>query len=84
MRCKLCEIPHKNRGKSPLWIEFQVCRACSYVLDVFSWNANYLKEYWNVSDISSIKFKDNTLYYHDHNFIDQSSSYRIGSFDNGK
>lgn len=84
MRCKLCEIPHKNRGKSPLWIEFQVCRACSYVLDVFSWNANYLKEYWDLSDLSSIKSKHNTLYETDHNFIVQSSSYRVGSFDNGK
>ena len=63
MRCKLCETPHKNRGKSPLWLEFQVCRACSYVLDVFSWNANYLKEYWGLSD---------------HDFIVHSSSYRVG------
>lgn len=48
MRCKVCETPHKNIGKSPLWLEFQVCRQCSYLFDIFSWNANYLQEYWEI------------------------------------
>jgi hypothetical protein len=48
MRCKLCDLPHKNITRHQSWIEHQICRSCSYVLDVFSWNSNYLKEYWGV------------------------------------
>lgn len=46
MRCKLCHSTHRNTSKYQSWIEHQICRACSYVLDVLSWNLNYLKEYW--------------------------------------
>jgi len=28
-------------------ISNQVCRLCAYLLEVFSWNLNYLKEYWD-------------------------------------
>lgn len=48
MRCKLCNSTHKNTSKHQSWFEYQVCRTCSYVLDVFSWNSNYLKEYWEI------------------------------------
>lgn len=48
MRCKMCDLPHKNIARHQSWIKHQVCRTCSYVLDVFSWNTNYLKEYWEI------------------------------------
>lgn len=48
MRCKLCDLPHKNIARHQSWIEHQIYRSCCYVLDVFSWNSNYLKEYWEV------------------------------------
>ena len=46
MRCKICNIPHKNTNKRELWIENQVCRICGQILDLFSWNGNNLGEYW--------------------------------------
>ena len=46
MRCRICELPHKNCNKYVLWIEFQICRICAYFLEIFSWNNNYLDEYW--------------------------------------
>lgn len=48
MRCKICDLPHKNIARHQSWIEHQICRSCSYVLDIFSWNSNYLKEYWEI------------------------------------
>jgi len=48
MRCKLCDLPHKNTSRCVSWIENQMCRTCSYVLELFSWNSNYLKEYWEI------------------------------------
>jgi len=46
MRCKICQMPHKNTSRHETWIEHQDCRICSYILGIFSWNGNYLKEYW--------------------------------------
>ncbi len=46
MRCKICEIPHKNTSKYQSWEEQQACRHCSNICDYFSWNGNYLHEYW--------------------------------------
>jgi len=46
MRCKLCSTPHKNTNRYKSWNESQVCRTCSCVLEFFSWNSNYLHEYW--------------------------------------
>ena len=46
MRCKICELAHKNISRHELWIELQVCRICGNLLDYFSWNGNYMKEYW--------------------------------------
>ena len=46
MRCKICEITHKNTAKYDLWLENQMCRGCSQLLDIFSWNGNNLGEYW--------------------------------------
>ena len=46
MRCKICEIPHKNTAKYDLWLEHKVCRVCGSLFDLFSWNGNYLVEYW--------------------------------------
>ena len=46
MRCKVCEIPHKNTSRHELWIERQMCRLCGNLLELFSWNGNYLQEYW--------------------------------------
>ena len=46
MRCKLCNLPHKNTSRHQSWIEYHVCRACYSILDVFSWNSDCLKEYW--------------------------------------
>ena len=28
MRCKICEIPHKNTAKYDLWLEHKICRVC--------------------------------------------------------
>ena len=46
MRCKICELPHKNTSSHKLWLERQVCRPCGNLLEYFSWNSNYLKNYW--------------------------------------
>jgi len=46
MRCKICDIPHKNTGRHELWIEQRICRICAQILDLFSWNGNYLQECW--------------------------------------
>lgn len=50
MRCKICYNPHKNTASHNQWIEFQVCRMCSDILEHFSWNGNRLKEYWEVKN----------------------------------
>jgi len=47
MRCKICDLVHKNTGRKKNWLEHQVCRTCSYFLEIFGANCNYLKEYWN-------------------------------------
>lgn len=49
MRCKICQLPHKNTSRHELWAEFQVCRGCSFILEVFSWNGKNLNEYWKYS-----------------------------------
>lgn len=46
MRCKICDISHKNTSKHDLWLENQVCRICGHIMDLFTWNGNNLKEYW--------------------------------------
>ncbi len=46
MRCRVCGIPHKNTSRHELWIERQMCRLCGNLLELFSWNGNYLQEYW--------------------------------------
>jgi len=46
MRCRICNSPHKNIGSKRNWIEFQLCRVCSQLIEYFSFNSNYLKEYW--------------------------------------
>jgi len=50
MRCKICEIPHKNTAKFDLWKENQVCRICGQLFDLFSWNGNNLGEYWRIGN----------------------------------
>ena len=54
MRCNLCNSTHKNTSRHSSWLEYQMCRACSYALDIFSWNSNYLKEYWGVVMFSNL------------------------------
>ncbi len=49
MRCKLCNIAHKNTARHTSWIQFQVCRRCYFFMDIFSWNTNYMQEYWETS-----------------------------------
>ncbi len=46
MRCRICEIPHKNTVDRLNWEETQVCRTCYCLLDFFSLNSNYLDNYW--------------------------------------
>jgi len=46
MRCRICNLPRKNFNRHDLWIEHQVCRMCQRLLEYFSWNNNFLKEYW--------------------------------------
>ena len=46
MRCKICDITHKNTAKYDLWLDHQVCRVCGGLFDLFSWNGNTLGEYW--------------------------------------
>jgi len=50
MRCKICEIPHKNTRKYDLWIENQVCRVCGHLMDFFSLNGNNLGHYWRIGN----------------------------------
>jgi len=50
MRCRLCEIPHRNVGNRANWIEYHVCRTCMQILGYFSYNSNYLLEYWDASE----------------------------------
>jgi hypothetical protein len=46
MRCKICDKPYKNTSRYKIW-EDQFCRLCSSLCDHFSFNGNYLKDYWN-------------------------------------
>jgi hypothetical protein len=46
MRCTFCSLVHKNTTRHQSWIDYQTCRVCYFILDGFSWNSNYLKEYW--------------------------------------
>jgi len=50
MRCKLCDYVHKNTGRHEIWVEKQVCRVCSYILEIFALNNNRLQEYWEKSN----------------------------------
>jgi len=47
MRCKICQIPHKNTGRHRLWEDQQVCRTCGDICEFFTWNGSYLQEYWS-------------------------------------
>ena len=63
MRCKICSLKHKNIKRHESWVQFQVCRICAYFLDLFSWNGNYLKEYWDDenlenNDVDGLVLKD--------------------------
>jgi len=49
MRCKICQIAHKNTGRFESWEE-QVCRYCGIICDYFSWNGNNLHEYWRTGN----------------------------------
>ncbi len=51
MRCKICEIPHKNTSRHENWVEYGVCRGCSFVLEMFSWNGYNLGEYWENGNV---------------------------------
>ena len=46
MRCKICDRPYKNTHRYKIW-EDQFCRICSSLCDYFSFNGNYLKDYWS-------------------------------------
>jgi hypothetical protein len=46
MRCRICQIPHKNTSRFQSWEEEQICRICNGICEYFSWNGNYLHEYW--------------------------------------
>jgi len=74
LRCKICELPHRNTSRYELWLERQVCRLCGNLLEYFSWNSNYLKDYWNELDSESF----------DKNIV-QNTEYQdiIYSIDNG-
>ena len=46
MRCRICEISHRNTNRYETWTRYQVCRGCYFILEIFSWNTNYLDKYW--------------------------------------
>ena len=46
MRCRICEIVHKNTKRHELWFEKQVCRTCGSLFELFCWNDNRLLNYW--------------------------------------
>jgi len=46
MKCRICDSNHKNTSRYQLWLEHKMCRACYYMIEIFSRNGNYLKEYW--------------------------------------
>jgi len=46
MRCKICDLTHKNSKRYESLYEMQLCRECSQTIEIFSWNGNYLQEYW--------------------------------------
>jgi len=46
MRCRICDLVHKNTKRHKSWISYQVCRTCLFLLEIFSWNNNFLKEHW--------------------------------------
>jgi len=47
MRCRICDLPHKNTGNHQNWKEYQVCRNCFFFFEIFGMNSNYLGGYWN-------------------------------------
>lgn len=46
MRCRICQIPHRNTSRYDLWTEHRICRLCAGICDYFAWNGNYLRHYW--------------------------------------
>ena len=81
LRCKICEFPHKNTARCALWLERQVCRICGNLLELFSWNGNYLKDYWedtqtkqslNVNTDQKTKYQDITYFKYDRNEVVKS------------
>jgi len=44
MRCKICDIYLTNPSKTSKAI--RLCKKCMYVLEIFSFGGNRLKEYW--------------------------------------
>jgi len=46
MMCRICSIPHKNTNRHELWRESKMCRICNGLLEFFSWNHNFLQQYW--------------------------------------
>lgn len=35
MRCKICQIPHKNTARFQSWEEQQICRICNEYVNIF-------------------------------------------------
>ena len=46
MRCRVCDLPHKNTNRHRPWIQNHICRVWSFFFEFFSFNSNQLKEYW--------------------------------------
>ena len=46
MRCRICDGVHRTTQRHKLWREEQLCRACAFLLEIFSLNNNRLREYY--------------------------------------
>jgi|TARA_B100001146_G_C16176981_1_gene432805 hypothetical protein len=45
--CNICNKKVSLTSSRPkmAWEDSSYCRACKYMMEVFAWNGNYLKEY---------------------------------------
>ena len=47
--CNICnkKVSLTSKIHKMAWEDSSYCRACKYMMEIFAWNGNYLKEYTN-------------------------------------
>ncbi len=48
LRCKICDTTYRNTGQKTTWKEYQTCKVCLYLIEIFMWNGNRLNVYFDI------------------------------------